>query len=61
MSNKEKQLAQSIAKAIQLLPEPRREYLMGYAEGVLATADRTKSKEEDTGQEDKSDGDAATN
>lgn len=40
MSTKEKELINSITEAVSTLPEEKREYLLGYAEGVLAMADR---------------------
>ena len=40
MSAKEKELVKSITEAVSTLPEEKREYLLGYAEGVLAMAER---------------------
>lgn len=42
MSTKEKEIVKSITEAVSTLPEGKREYLLGYAEGVLAMADRTR-------------------
>lgn len=36
MSEMEKKLADSLAKAAAALPESKREFLLGYAEGVAA-------------------------
>lgn len=42
MSTKEKEIVKSITEAVSTLPEEKREYLLGYAEGVLAMADRVR-------------------
>ena len=34
MSTEEKTIARSLAEAVKILPEGKREYLLGYAEGV---------------------------
>lgn len=36
MSEKEKKLCQSLAKALNSIPESRKEYFLGFAEGVEA-------------------------
>lgn len=38
MSEREKQIAEKLAEAYEQLPEGKKEYLMGYAEGVAAMA-----------------------
>ena len=38
MSEREKKLADTIAKAVTQLPGGKREFLLGYAEGVAAMA-----------------------
>ncbi|MBD5151289.1 MAG: hypothetical protein HDT16_02065 [Oscillibacter sp.] len=38
MSTEEKKIVQSIAEAVSVLPEEKQEYILGYAEGVLAMA-----------------------
>lgn len=38
MSEREKTIAENIAKACALLPENKKEYLLGFAEGVAAVA-----------------------
>lgn len=38
MSPKEKEIIQSITKAVDVLPEDKKEFILGYAEGVLAMA-----------------------
>lgn len=44
MSEKEKHIAEKLAKACEILPDSKREYLIGYAEGVAAMADRQAEK-----------------
>lgn len=36
MSEKEKKLCQSLAKALKSIPESRQEYFLGFADGVEA-------------------------
>ena len=38
MDEKEKALLESLAEAVRLLPAPKLEFLLGYAEGVAAMA-----------------------
>lgn len=40
MSEKEKQTASKIAEAMNKLPEEKREYLIGFAEGVAAMSSK---------------------
>lgn len=42
MSAEEKKLGKLIAEAVAALPDDKREYILGYAEGVLAMADRQR-------------------
>lgn len=42
MGAEEKKIAQSITEAVSSLPEEKREYILGYAEGVIAMADRLR-------------------
>lgn len=42
MSNREKVVAESLVEALAMLPEDKREYLIGYAEGVAAMASKCK-------------------
>lgn len=44
MSEREKQMAESLAKACELLPDDKKEFLLGYAEGVAAMAARQISE-----------------
>ena len=46
MSEKDKQIIQSLKKSVNALPEDKREFLRGYAEGVAAMA----AKQADTAQ-----------
>ena len=39
----EKNLGKIIAEAVATLPDNKREYILGYAEGVLAMADRDQA------------------
>lgn len=45
MSEQEKRIADNIAKACANLPESKREYLLGFAEGVAAVAERMGKEE----------------
>lgn len=38
MSEKEKHVAETLAKVLEILPDGKKEYLIGYAEGVTAMA-----------------------
>ena len=38
MSEKEKKIAKALAEAAKALPDEKKEYLLGYAEGVAAMA-----------------------
>lgn len=42
MGAEEKKIAHSITEAVSALPEEKREYILGYAEGVIAMADRLR-------------------
>ena len=44
MSEREKQIAEKLAAACEQLPEGKKEFLMGYAEGVAAMAKKPKRK-----------------
>lgn len=46
MSSKEKEIVKSITEAVSTLPEEKREYILGYAEGVLAMADRARRNDQ---------------
>lgn len=43
MSEKEKKIAKALAEAAKALPDEKKEYLLGYAEGVAAMAGRAES------------------
>lgn len=47
MDDREKKLSESLIRAVTLLPEGKRDYLMGYAEGVAAMAEAAKEKAEE--------------
>ena len=40
MSEKEKEVAKALAEAFNVLPDAKKEYLIGYAEGVAAMAEK---------------------
>ena len=42
MSTKEKEIVRNITEAVSILPEEKREYILGYAEGVLAMAEQLR-------------------
>ena len=46
MTEKEKQIVQTMADAIASLPEDKKQYFVGFAEGVAAMADQVKAKPE---------------
>lgn len=46
MSEREKQIAENLADAISRLPDNKKEFLLGYAEGVAAMADKAKEAAE---------------
>lgn len=46
MSEREKQIAENLAEAVAKLPDSKREFLLGYAEGVAAMADKAKEAAE---------------
>ncbi|WP_306542067.1 hypothetical protein [Acidaminococcus intestini] len=43
MSTEEKTIAWTLAEAVKILPDGKREYLLGYAEGVAAMAEAANS------------------
>lgn len=45
MSSGEKKMIETIASAFQVLPDEKKEYLLGYAEGVAAMAAQKASAE----------------
>ena len=40
--SREKEIVENLARACELLPENKLDYLIGYAEGVAAMADKEK-------------------
>ncbi len=40
MTDQEKKAMETLAKALKTLPEPKREYLTGFLEGVASMADQ---------------------
>jgi hypothetical protein len=47
MTDVERRIAESLATALELLPDSKKEFLLGYAEGVAAMAAR-KATEDST-------------
>jgi hypothetical protein len=43
MSDIEKRIAESLAKAFEVLPDEKKEFVLGYAEGAIAVAEKSKS------------------
>ena len=43
MSENERRIAESLALAFELLPDSKKEFLLGYAEGVAAMAARREA------------------
>lgn len=52
MSQKEMEIVKSIAECLGHLPNEKKEYLLGYAEGVAAMAERRNQDEQDTDREE---------
>lgn len=44
MGEQEKQIARTIVNALAGLPEEKKQFFLGYAEGVAAMADQMKEK-----------------
>lgn len=49
MAEKEKQIAQTIENALVNLPEEKKQYFMGFAEGLAAMAEQTRERAEKEG------------
>ena len=47
MSEREKKIVESLAEAMNILPDGKKEFLMGYAEGVAAMAGHRAATPED--------------
>jgi hypothetical protein len=43
MTDAERRIAESLATALELLPDSKKEFLLGYAEGVAAMAARREA------------------
>ena len=43
MGNEEKKLCQRLAQAVEMLPDEKREFILGYAEGVIAMANELRA------------------
>lgn len=44
MGNDEKKLCQRLAQAVEMLPDEKREFILGYAEGVIAMANKLRAE-----------------
>lgn len=51
MSEREKRIAENLADAVSRLPDSKKEFLLGYAEGVAAMADKAKEAAESEKEE----------
>lgn len=51
MSEREKQIAENLAEAVAKLPDNKKEFLLGYAEGVAAMTDKAKENAESEKEE----------
>lgn len=51
MSERERKIAENLAEAVARLPDSKKEFLLGYAEGVAAMADKAKAEEADRKEE----------
>ena len=45
MSIEEKEIIRNVMAAVSILPDAKREYILGYAEGVIAMAERERNAE----------------
>lgn len=45
MPDKDKKIAESMVEASRTLPDDKKEFLLGFAEGVAAMADRRKQSQ----------------
>lgn len=45
MSQEEKKIAKKLAEAFKVLPDAKKEYLIGFAEGVASVSDSKNSDE----------------
>ncbi len=43
MGNDEKKLCQRLAQAVEMLPDEKREFILGYAEGVIAMVNELRA------------------
>lgn len=43
MGNEEKKLCQRLAQAVEMLPDEKREFILDYAEGVIAMANELRA------------------
>lgn len=51
MSNREERAGKAIVDAFKLLPDEKKEFLLGYAEGVKAASAASTEQEDDSSEE----------
>lgn len=49
MNRKEKEKGRNVIEALNLLPEEKREFILGYAEGVITMSKRLHAPRENSG------------
>ena len=47
MEQKDKQIVTLMAQTMELLPEEKKQYLMGFIEGIASMANQSRNKSED--------------
>lgn len=45
MGSDEKKIARTITEAVSILPAAKRDYILGYAEGIIAMANRQRTEQ----------------
>lgn len=49
MNRKEKEKGRNVIEALNLLPEEKREFILGYAEGVITMSKRLRAPHDNAG------------
>lgn len=55
MSDTSKKIVKSLAEAVKVLPDDKREYLLGFADGVAAMAGKKPEKSEENDETEEAD------
>lgn len=55
MSDKSKKIIKGLAEAVEVLPDDKREYLLGFADGVAAMAGKKPGKSEENHETEEAD------